>query len=130
MPVTCFYFDNGPARGQREIRQHFARLLVAVSESVDIAVPYSEQRCLAPTFYRPVLEERAGMALTERCASYVEAVTRVDERQILAHLASIVAYVLRVADAKLSHVPDSPAFHAVSEVMCIVAEDACMAYSH
>ena len=78
--VTGLYFDNGPARGQREIRQHFARLLVAVPESVDIVVPYSEQRGLAPAFYRPVLEECAGMALTERGLRDVEAVARVDER--------------------------------------------------
>ena len=128
--MAGLYIDNGSTGGQGEIGQHFARLLVAVPESVDIAVPYSEQRCLAPAFYRPVLEERAGMASTERDLSDVEAVTGVNERQILTHLASIVAYVLRVADAKLPHVPDSPAFHAVSEVICIIAKDACMTCSH
>ena len=130
MPVTCFYIDSGPARGQREIRQHFASLLVAVPESVDVVVSDSEQCGLAPAFYRPVLEERAGMALTERGLRDVEAVARVDERQILAHLAGIVAYVKRVADAKLPHVPDTPAFHAISEVICIIAEDAGVTCSH
>ena len=124
VPVTGRYLDDGPATGQGEIRQHFARLLVAVPESVGIAVPYSEQRGLAPAFYRTVLEECAGMAPTERDLRDVEAIARIDERQILAHLVGIIAYVLRVADAKLSHVPDSPAFHAVSKAICIVPEDA------
>ena len=67
------------------------------------------------------------MALAKCGLRDIEAVARVDERQILAHLASLVAYVLRIADSKLTLFPDSPAFHAVSEVMGIIPEDAGVA---